>query len=85
MPFFLSDAACVRGSSGLRLTPGMGIAVADLRNRADTRNRSVEVVPTYLSCAIWRAFASQFRLPGALARLQCGQAKKKLIQWRETI
>ena len=62
----------------MRLTPGTGMA------GADPRDGSVEIVPTYLSCAIWREFALQFRLPGALVRLECRQAKNKLIQWRET-
>jgi hypothetical protein len=42
---------------------------------ADRRHRSIEIVPTYLSCAIQRVFALWFRLPGARARLECRPTK----------
>jgi hypothetical protein len=42
---------------------------------ADGRAGSIEIVPTYLSCAIQRVFGPQFRLPGARARLECRPIK----------
>jgi hypothetical protein len=46
-----------------------------MRGGADGRDRSIVIVPTYLSCAIQRVFAPQFRLPGAWARLECQPIK----------